>query len=812
MSKTTIIVDDGNVSVPASKTEQPNQATSSHGFLKFLSILLFAVFVAALFIPKYLQLGSNVAWLSGSVVGKDQSVFFFVLNDMKGLKISELFTVINTHKTAWALIVCAVVLLITTIITLCTKKSAGGWFGVDCGILIIAGLPYAYICLAKDTKYIDLFLVACALALVLLIITAFVRGKGKNVVPVICFLALSVLMVLTCMYNFYPGTTERSLFVGSTSTFLNVLKGNAGKFELYQTMTYITFGVLLLCWILTVFQIGTVKKTTWFTFIRYLVLFGLALASMIIIMTNKTIVSDVGSYIKDYPYYIILVAVAFVILLLSLIAKLTAKKKVKVAEEETSDKDEKKEEASVVAQNTGADAPAYNAPVYGAPTYAAPVYAAPVYGAPTYGTPSYGPDGNTALRGQNTARGYDRNARMAPSSSYPTHAQSPYASSSHINNVPECYPYSVANQSAAYPMPNIYINITNGTNGAPAEVKVTNEEAKPAAQTAVVTTASAATATTQEQETVNEEVEKIANDLREESTEETAIVSPAPEKTVAVRETTIVQKKKTKRRSFWLFLGLLLTIAALAIYAITDWSTVSGLFTKFALKPETLLPLAFVGGGVLAVIFGFISLAGANKPCGVISFIFTVVCAVGYLVNVQLYGTNDIIKSITSLDWKFIAIAVCVILAVIFSFIGMIRTGKRKVKEEVKTETKVVSTVKKENVKANEGMKEEKTSAPTEESVVAKESEEAEAVEEEPEEVSEPEENIDDPFIKSLSVLNKREFRKTFLEGNPPSYLPEYEIGGDNTDFFDAIFVYLGKIRSVISPSLLAAVYDYMNK
>lgn len=809
-----------------SKTEQPNQKASSHGFLKFLSVLLLAVFVAALFVPKYFQLSGSLTLLSGSVAGNDQSVFAVILDDIKSLSSGgAILTLLNAHKVAWMLAICAVVLLLSTIITLCCKKSAGGWFGIDCGILVVVALPYAYKCLLGANKYLDLFLVACALALVFLVITAFARGKGKNVIPVICFIALSAVAVLTCMYAFLPGKSL-NLFSEGLHWYLTVLKNLiSGKaiesLALYELMTYITLGVLLVCWALTVFQLGTVKKTTWFTVIRYLVLLGVSVVGLVLVLTDKAAGVTVAN-VKESPYYVILVAVVLVVFLLSLIARLTAKKKVKEAKAESSQSASAQEDETEVAQD-GADAPVYNAPVYSAPVYPAPVYAAPIYAAPTYGNPSYAnsaynADPNAPVVGQSTMRGYDRNARMAPPPTSPADLKpSKFASSAAVAS-----PYANAVQpqpvAPAYPMPNIYINITNGTTGAPAEVKVTHEEPKSAAQTAVVTTASAATTTveTQEPETIEEKADLIESKILEEEVKEEVVEATPVVNAIAVSETTTAdkskaKKQKTKRRSFWLFLGILFTVAALAIYAFLHLDSLLKVFTEISLNLEAILPVAFLGGGALAVLFGLISLAGANKPCGVIAFLLTVVSAAGYLVNVQLYGASDILTSVTSLNYEFIAIAACEILAVLCCFIGAVRTGKIKSKEVATTETKETKAVaaapaakETKAVAAAPAAKEEKTAAvaqpePVENAVAEEES-------------SEPEEEIDDPFIKSLSVLNKKEFRKTFLEGNPPSYLPEYEINGDNDDFFDAVFVYLGKIRPLISPSLLAAIYDYMNK
>lgn len=792
MSKTTIIVDDGGVAVAGSETGKSGKKNSSHGFLKFLSVLLLALFVAALFVPKYFQLGANMGLVTGSVAAKDQTVFTVILENLKTIfkdrpGFSQSCTLLAKHKMAWLLGACAVALLISTIITLCCKKSAAGWFGIDCAILVVVGLPYGYKCL-NGTKYIDLFLIACVLALIFLIIVSFARGGKKNFLPFLCFVALTALMTLTLMYNFFPRTeasiykNSSSLFIESGRVYLRVFKNlvlhKSAQILLYENMAYIMFGVLLACWILTTLQLATVKKTTWFSVIRYIALLGVAVASMIIVMTTDAlkVKDDIAGYIKEYPYYIITIAVALILFLLSLIVKLPRKQKAaKVVKEE---KTEEPATAEPVAAPLGVVASEPATAAVSAQTE--PAATATQYQPAPVAYPYY--------------RAYDPNARTAPSvqnHAYPATTNNYYTASAPAK--PE---------APAYPMPNIYINITNGTNGAPAEVKVNTEEAKPAAQTAIVTTASS-TKEEKPVDTVMQDADRIAQDIQVEEAKETnGFVSVAPVVTETKETKTVV--KKAKRRSFWLFLGFLCTIAALVLYTIWNKDAVVDLFKNFVFNPETILPVAFLAGGVLAVIFGFIALCAASKGCGVVSFLFTVVFAAAYLIDIQLYGTNNIVKSITSVDVQFIVIAALAILAVICSFIGFIRTGKRKVNETV-TEKVAVATPAKAPAKIEKADK--KAVAPVAAPVISEEPEAEEASAE-----AEPEDSMNDPFIDSLSVLNKREFKKVFLEGNAPSYLPEYTIGGDNTDFFDAIFVYLGKIRSVISPSLLAAIYDHINK
>lgn len=70
-----------------------------------------------------------------------------------------------------------------------------------------------------------------------------------------------------------------------------------------------------------------------------------------------------------------------------------------------------------------------------------------------------------------------------------------------------------------------------------------------------------------------------------------------------------------------------------------------------------------------------------------------------------------------------------------------------------------------------------------------------------------------DVFMNSLTDEEKIEFHGTFIlknKGNFP-FLPEYEIGGNNKDFFSAIFIYLGKFRNVLSSNLMNKIYIHLN-
>ncbi len=71
-----------------------------------------------------------------------------------------------------------------------------------------------------------------------------------------------------------------------------------------------------------------------------------------------------------------------------------------------------------------------------------------------------------------------------------------------------------------------------------------------------------------------------------------------------------------------------------------------------------------------------------------------------------------------------------------------------------------------------------------------------------------------DPFINSLTPQEKNEFGDLFIAGKygDLNYLPAYVIGGDNREFFNKVFIYLGRFRQHISSSLLEKLYAYVSR
>lgn len=70
-----------------------------------------------------------------------------------------------------------------------------------------------------------------------------------------------------------------------------------------------------------------------------------------------------------------------------------------------------------------------------------------------------------------------------------------------------------------------------------------------------------------------------------------------------------------------------------------------------------------------------------------------------------------------------------------------------------------------------------------------------------------------DDFIRKLSNDEQIEFAMTFIEKSKGdlSNLPEYVVGGENKKFFNAVFIYLGRLRGMISDGLLNKMFRELN-
>ncbi len=71
-----------------------------------------------------------------------------------------------------------------------------------------------------------------------------------------------------------------------------------------------------------------------------------------------------------------------------------------------------------------------------------------------------------------------------------------------------------------------------------------------------------------------------------------------------------------------------------------------------------------------------------------------------------------------------------------------------------------------------------------------------------------------DPFLIQLTDLEKQQFIDLYVlkcKGDMPE-IPGYVVGGDNKDFFNKVFIYLGQYRDKIPDELLARMYQFSMK
>lgn len=68
-----------------------------------------------------------------------------------------------------------------------------------------------------------------------------------------------------------------------------------------------------------------------------------------------------------------------------------------------------------------------------------------------------------------------------------------------------------------------------------------------------------------------------------------------------------------------------------------------------------------------------------------------------------------------------------------------------------------------------------------------------------------------DPFIATLDMEERNQFTELFIlryKGVMPE-IPDYQVGGDNKEFFRKVFIYLGQYRDRIPNGLLAKIYQF---
>ncbi|MDE7379810.1 MAG: hypothetical protein K2N14_02040 [Clostridia bacterium] len=71
-----------------------------------------------------------------------------------------------------------------------------------------------------------------------------------------------------------------------------------------------------------------------------------------------------------------------------------------------------------------------------------------------------------------------------------------------------------------------------------------------------------------------------------------------------------------------------------------------------------------------------------------------------------------------------------------------------------------------------------------------------------------------DEFMDSLTDSEKKEFVEIFVKKSIGTVrgVPDYEIDGDNGDFFPAVFVHINRYRNIVSDSLMSKMYKQLGK
>lgn len=78
------------------------------------------------------------------------------------------------------------------------------------------------------------------------------------------------------------------------------------------------------------------------------------------------------------------------------------------------------------------------------------------------------------------------------------------------------------------------------------------------------------------------------------------------------------------------------------------------------------------------------------------------------------------------------------------------------------------------------------------------------------EEAAEPEEEITDAFLLTLTKEERAQFTEIYIDKtvNMPE-IPAYVVDGDNKNFFNKVFIYIGQYRQNIPNAILAKMYDF---
>lgn len=256
----------------------------------------------------------------------------------------------------------------------------------------------------------------------------------------------------------------------------------------------------------------------------------------------------------------------------------------------------------------------------------------------------------------------------------------------------------------------------------------------------------------------------------------------------------------------------------------------------FGLKDSAFYTYFFLGFTALGAFNLFVSLLRLPSKKGLVFDI------IRYILNFLLAGawlffyfTVDAFKNVENGMIIFIIAAAVAFVQVIICFIAKgakKKAAKKACKcEQAAKEEKPAEEAKEEEKEDEETVTVVATSYPhtvAEEEIEqaedpAEKKEEKEVAAEEKEEAPAPQTTAGydfynsksfDPFIASLSGEERDQFTNLFIlkcQGEMKN-LPDYEVGGDNSDFFRKVFVFLGQYRDRIPDGLLAKMYQFMSK
>ncbi len=304
---------------------------------------------------------------------------------------------------------------------------------------------------------------------------------------------------------------------------------------------------------------------------------------------------------------------------------------------------------------------------------------------------------------------------------------------------------------------------------------------------------------------------------------------------VAVAETATtapVEEPKKKKCVFRALLTLIVSVAAFFLPLVTfttawakDSSNLLNMvkefnFAKFegnglSVMLANFLPYVFAAFLVLAALFAFIALFAGKKPL-ITACIFMLIGAILYVAGVALISSDKL----SALTFDIIAIAIAAA-ALFLLIIACVSKKAKKVKEEIPVVDPVAEMMKtfrtEEVIEAYAyeggpvaGIEIAEEVFPTVAAIEAQRDPDGVARNT----VASLLGNGFDPFLITLNEKEKNAFIDLYVlkcSGVMPE-IPGYVVGGDNKDFFNKVFIYLGQYREKIPGDLLAKMYNFSMK